>query len=342
MKIKPVRVHILTEGGSNIGMGHIARCNALCEAFLNIGIEATIIVDNESSIGEIIGVGNHILFNWVNNEEALLAKIDLTNSIVIVDSYKVDKPSLLKLSLVCNKIAYIDDHGRLDYPKGLLLVPINFMKYLNIPYNRSRDMLNGKEYILLRKPFWNYRSKRSINEEIEQVMIMMGGMDLKNLSSLAIELVHGQYPTAQIHLVFNKDLLYVQEWKERLGSRLSIIKGVSALEMRELMSQMDIAIVTAGQSAYELMSTGIPTIQISVAENQIWAIHAIKDIGYLDKVIDSNENGFEETFRSNLIDIKSKERRSKMREIGQKEIDGIGATRLAQDILKYFNKWEHE
>ncbi|MBO3698381.1 hypothetical protein J4E76_07960 [Fabibacter sp. E12] len=335
-------VYILTEGGANVGFGHIARCYALSQAFQQQGAKAKLVVNGDDSLRKLINEDEYICYDWLNDTKGLLANLDAEEAIFILDSYKVDKAGLDQLAANCPNIAYLDDHGRTDYPKGLILVPINFMHYLDLPYDEDRDMLIGQKYILIRKPFWSATSSVEITEEIKEVMIMMGGMDLKNLSGLALKTISEQFPKATIHLIYNKDKWHIAEWKQRLGDRLKILSGLNANEMCELMCKMDLALITAGQAAYELFCLGIPTIQVSVAENQIWALHAIKEEGYTEHIIDSNGPDYEAYLVLAVKQVRSMEERKKMRKIGRQIVDGQGSMRLAEDIMLYFNRTDHE
>lgn len=338
MEIPLADIYILTEGGVSKGFGHIARCFALSQAFDKQGYRCSLIVNGDDSIRRIIGDTSFLCLDWINQAQDFLDKVDKTNAVFIIDSYRVDYKQLEHYSNLCKKIAFLDDHGRMDYPEGLILVPINFLSYLNTPYSLERDMIVGKSYILIREPFWKATSERIIKPEIKRVLIMMGGMDVQDLSLTIIDAAINELKGANFDFVYNRSNINASELENIYDPILKHHSSLNAEEMCVLMKEVDLAIVTAGQAAYELLSLGVPTIQISVAENQIWALHALKDIGYMDDILDAHSSTFLADLKSSVKEVKSQENRRDMRRKGMNEVNGQGAMKLAGDVVKYFNQ----
>jgi len=170
-----MKVVILTEGGGEIGFGHITRCIALCEAFEEKDINPILLVNGDNSILDFIKYKNFQRFDWIKNKEKIFQNIAKSDFIVI-DSYLAEKSIYDKISEVTDgKILMIDDYNRIDYPKGIVVNPSIYGDKLNYLRNSGVIYLFGKDYIILRKEFWNAPEK-TISWKVENVLITFGGM----------------------------------------------------------------------------------------------------------------------------------------------------------------------
>ena len=142
----------MTEGGNDIGFGHITRCKSLCEAFEKNGIIPTFITNDNKAVRELLRDKNHYVFNWSEEEEELFGIIENAD-IVIIDSYLADINLLRKVSEIIKFPVYIDDNMRLDYPKGLVLNGNKFAEELNYPQKEGISYLLGCRYFPLRREF---------------------------------------------------------------------------------------------------------------------------------------------------------------------------------------------
>ena len=115
-----MKVLILTEGGIQFGMGHITRCMALYEAFVEKGVETLIIVNGDETVDSLLSGANFIRTNWLKNEEETFDKLE-NYDIVVVDSYHADFEFYQALSQKVKVPVYFDDTIRLDYPGGIVI-----------------------------------------------------------------------------------------------------------------------------------------------------------------------------------------------------------------------------
>ncbi|HQF37072.1 MAG TPA: hypothetical protein PLL26_05540 [Candidatus Dojkabacteria bacterium] len=67
-----LKVFILTEGGKNIGFGHITRCTALYQAFEEKGIIPKFIVNGDESVLDLLKDLNYRLLNWIDKKKNYL------------------------------------------------------------------------------------------------------------------------------------------------------------------------------------------------------------------------------------------------------------------------------
>ena len=116
-----MKVHIFTEGGKKNGFGHISRCSALYEEILSRGIQVDFIVAGDVQKISFLDEIKIINDNWLD-KEYLVNRIS-KNDYVIIDSYEAEKEIYDLISNLSRKALYIDDTGRLQYPKGIIVNP---------------------------------------------------------------------------------------------------------------------------------------------------------------------------------------------------------------------------
>lgn len=86
-----MKVTILTEGGRDIGYGHITRCTSIYEAFEEIGKQSQLVVNGDETIEDLLKGKNYKVFNWLDDQQLLFEILDNAN-IVFIDSYLAKDP----------------------------------------------------------------------------------------------------------------------------------------------------------------------------------------------------------------------------------------------------------
>ena len=107
-------------------------------------------------------------------------------------------------------------------------------------------------------------------------------------------------------------------------------------DLSGLMTSADIAVSGGGQTLYELAASGVPTVALCLADNQQPNITALTNVSLLSAgpLAEAVAGGFqvvEEACRRLATD---RALRAKLSRAGQRLIDGRGAARAADVILK--------
>jgi len=300
---------ILTEAGKRIGFGHLTRCIGLYQGLKEKNIDIELIVNADSSANHLLKGINHKRINWLKNREPIFKKLESID-IVIIDSYLADLDFYKKVSEIVKIPVYIDDYKRLDYPKGVVISPSIYGDKLNYPKKDGIKYLLGKDYIILRKEFWQI-PKKKINKRIKNVLITFGGMNHKNLVKKIAKHLKNKFN-------FNT---YIVEPN----------KNLSAKDMLKLMLKADLCISGGGQTTYELARVGVPTIGICFAKNQLNNLIYGEKEGYLKFAGWFDEEKLPRKIENFLIDL-NYEKRVKMNKIGQESVDVRGIKRLLKTI----------
>jgi len=325
-----MKVFIITEGGENIGLGHITRCTSIYQAFEEAGIKPQLIVNGDQTVGDLLTDKSCKVFNWLNDRKALLAAVQNAD-IVFVDSYLADYDLYEKLSSVVKTAVYIDDNVRLNYPKGFVLNGAIFAEQMRYPKRKEVNYLLGAQYAPLRKEFWDI-SDKPIRDNLETVLITFGGIDSHNVTPKVLKLLKDAYPALLKKVIISKSFQNIAEIEKLKDSNTELVYYPNAAQMRKVMLESDIAISAGGQTLNELARVGVPTIGICIAENQSQNIEGWRKSGFLKYAGWCSEANLEQRLKNFLRYLTSKRIRMRMSKIGRKVIDGQGYKRIINAI----------
>ena len=199
-----MKVFILTEGGKDIGLGHITRCTSLYQAFEEIGIPLQLIVNGDQTVQDLLKDKNCKVFDWLNDRETLFVTVENAD-IVFIDSYVADHDLYEKISNMVKTAVCFDDDIRLNYPRGFVLNGAVFAEQMPYPKRKDVTYLLGARYAPLRKVFWDVPA-RPIGDNLETILITFGGADIHNLTPKVLKLLTDAYPEVLKKVIIAKSL----------------------------------------------------------------------------------------------------------------------------------------
>ena len=325
-----MNVVILTEGGRDIGFGHVARCSSIYQAFEQFGIYPRFIINGDDSVKSILSDIDVDIINWID-DLSIISKSD----IVIVDSYLADIDTFNELSNNVSLVAYIDDNNRLDYPKGIVIngtldtSNMNYQKRDNIKY------LLGNDYIPLRKDFWDI-PKIKIKDSIETILITMGGNDLRNLTPKILDLLNNYFPDINKKIIIADSFENVTEIEKLKNNHVELIYSPDSSEIINVMASSDLSISSSGQTLYELACLGVPTIAIGIIDNQKNNIKNWINQGFIEYVGCWNDEDLLENILDRIELLKDKNIRYDKRLLGVRAVNGKGSLKIVKSILNEF------
>ncbi len=323
-------VLILTEGGKNAGLGHIARCVSVYQAFEEVGIRPELVVNGDETVPDFVRGKNCRIFDWLSDRESLFVGLRGAD-IVFVDSYLADYELYEKISDIAGTGVYFDDDIRIKYPKGFVLNGAVFAERMSYPEGNGVKYLLGTQYAPLRREFWEVPEK-AINAILETVMITFGGADIRNLTPRILKLLQSTYPELFKKVIIGRCFQNITEIEELEDNYTELIYYPDAAEMKKAMLESDTAISSAGQTMYELARTGVPTIGICTAENQSRNIKEWADTGFLEYLGWYDCERFEQKLKSRLEHLVDKYARMNVSQAGRKIVDGQGCKRVLNAI----------
>ena len=326
-----MKVFIITEGGKDIGFGHITRCLSLYQAFEERGIKPKFIINGDDDSEYLLKNINYQIFNWLDERNKLFAILKSAD-ISIIDSYLADISFYNTLSDLVKIPVYIDDNKRLDYPNGIVVNGNIHAEKLKYPKKDGITYLLGNKYTPLRKEFWEVPEKK-IKENIESIMVTFGGDDAQNMTPKIMNLLNKEYPNLKKNVIIGKSFNNIDEIKKEADYNTKLIYYPNAQKMKEIMLESDIAISAGGQTLYELARLGVPTIGVCVADNQLGIIKEWEKLDFIEYAGWYNEKSILQRIFKLFKKLENRIIRESKSKIARYHLDGKGSIRIVNKLL---------
>ncbi|MCP5105627.1 MAG: UDP-2,4-diacetamido-2,4,6-trideoxy-beta-L-altropyranose hydrolase [bacterium] len=324
-------VLILTEGGRNIGYGHLVRCLSLCQAFEAEDINTQFIVNGDDSINDILRDRTFRVLNWIEEHRQLEQTVNQADA-VLVDSYLAGIEVYRWISSNARIPVYLDDTRRLDYPSGTIVNWGIGAHKLGYPENENISYLLGPSYISLRKPFWEIPEKE-IKKDVQCVMVTFGGDDSKNITPKVLDFLTHRYPALEKQIVIGSAFQNTREIEAAADAHTQLIHSPDARGMKTLMMEDDIAVSSGGQTLYELARAGVPTIAVAVAENQRNNVEGWAETRFIENAGFWKDAPLIKNIAAAFQRLHDMDRRVRSYETGRRLVPGNGAGRIINHIF---------
>lgn len=327
-----MNLYVLTEGFTYTGYGHVTRCMAIAQKFIEYNINVVFIVNGDKNVLEILHDFQVISLNWQQDFKALQPLLKDADAI-LVDSYLAPLDVYEYIHSLVSCCVYLDDYNRLDYPSGIIVngtVGAELLPYSNKP---GTLYLLGKKYVLLRDAFKDIPEKRIISNVVNSVLVTFGGTDPLNMTTKVLKVLREKYSLWNKKIVLGASFRDKENIRSLADSNTEFYCNIGAEKMKELMLNVDVAISAAGQTINELAITGVPSLICKVADNQDNNIIGWKNNGFLINSINALKGWDEDEFAICLDSILDKDTRERLSIAGKTTIDAKGADRLVKSLL---------
>lgn len=325
-----MQIKILTEAGPTIGYGHLSRCSSLYDAAIAREIAAELIVYGDVGDVNFLGCRQVKSIDWM--DETYIEDNIKETDYVIIDSYLASEEIYRHIARKAKKALYIDDTNRITYPPGIIVNPALGIGDLKYDLTAGQELYYGAEYVILRDAFHNVKRTR-YRDEIEKVLITMGGTDTANVTPHIIDSLCSAYLEIDFAVVVSQEKLEGYQVQYQNSNNIKFHANLSAEDMRDLMLQADFAITAAGQTIYELIATQTPFIPIKVAENQVNNINALYEQNLMIECLDYLERSFIDKLGNNFQTMMNFDIRKTYQNRCKNIIDGKGAQRIIDKII---------
>lgn len=325
-----MKVNILTEGFEGTGVGHLTRCQAIGDAFLERNIEYTIIANSDGDKFRYVNQGYSIQLDWLRDINALTTALN-GSDIIIIDSYKAGITLYELVTKLAKVPVFFDDTQRITYPCGVIING----QYGSEKWEYSQsafEHLLGIKYLPLRKEFWDCaKQKRQV---LQNVFLTIGVNSISELLKGIINVLAVQYPN--LHFNILTDSADFATFSKVSFTNTSVYQSLSAIQMVALMRECDVAVSAGGQTLNELIRFSIPTVAINIANNQVRNIKNYESLGLVRYAGSSNDpnifNNICKIFNELISDINVD---SKSNTEKQNLIDGQGSRRIVHKLIEY-------
>ena len=304
-----MNIAIRADASEIIGAGHVMRCLTLAEA-LKIQNAQLVFICQElpGHLCDFIeakgypvyrlpsGQKKHPLnksIDWqydAENTKSILTGIDGEIEWLIVDHYELDNKWELEVAGCAKQIMVIDDLANRKHQCNILLDQ-NYSSPLNDAANKRYvelvpeycKVLLGPKYALLRDEFLNYKNKTGPKKvQAKRVLISLGGSDVYNVTSKIIDALGGMNTEVlEVDVVVGQSNPLCAE----IERKCAVFEGFNfycqTSNMASLIANSDMVIGAGGTSTWERCYLGVPSLVITIADNQIRSTEALAKDGYV-------------------------------------------------------------
>lgn len=313
------KVVFRVDSSSQIGLGHVMRCLTLAGQLKKAaditficrdlaGNIASVVQDNGfdvyllngkdkgrlSGYEQLLGVG--AAFDAQETAELLRSKFAMPLDCLVVDQYALGASWEKELRPYAQKVMAIDDLANREHDCDILLdqncaIKARYEKL--VP--RECQLFLGTRFFLLREEFYAAREAlKQRDGSIKNIFVFFGGGDAGQDTMKALKAIKRLKRTdIKINVVvgagnINKDnmRLFCQKAGMEFYCQINCIT--------RLMNEADLAIGAGGTTSWERCFLGLPSLVVSIAENQTGGCEALHQAGCID-YLGENKDVTEET-----------------------------------------------
>lgn len=307
----PKLIYIRVDASIQIGSGHVERCLTLSKILSERDVKVHFIC--RSHIGHmaerIKSEGFGITMLPLTTDYVVEPILKEKYKSWLGASWELDAKNTSDILLKSNPIWLIVDHYAVDVSWEHLVKSLTNIKIMAIDglANRSHDcdllldqtysldgiarwndlipsyckLLSGAKYALLRPEF--IKVKNSLRQRtglVKRILIAFGGVDEINATCTALEaVISSNHNDIFIDVVIGKDNPHISQLKALCDKLAYVELHIQTSNIAELMAAADLSIGAGGTMVWERCYLGLPTLLISIAENQVKQAVAVQSFG---------------------------------------------------------------
>lgn len=195
-------------------------------------------------------------------------------------------------------------------------------------------LLLGPHYALLQPEYALYRkSMKERDGSIKRILVFFGGSDPNNITKMAIEAILIAAPEhLEADIVIGANNNNLSSLTEHFSNEVQLHFFGHRDHLADLMAKADIAIGAIGGTTWERMCMGLPTLAISLTENQRPTADALARAGLIRYAGHITEINVEQLVSQLNIFNNDSQLIAEMSAETKKLVDGLGAARVAEEM----------
>jgi UDP-2,4-diacetamido-2,4,6-trideoxy-beta-L-altropyranose hydrolase len=310
-----------------MGGGHVRRCLVLADALAEAGWTISFVCNADALA--IVPALSRRGFAMIEAREfdPAVPPPSLRGALLVVDHYQLDTAFESACRPWATRILVIDDLADRHHDCDVLLD--------QSPGRRSDDyaglvpaeceLLLGPSYALLDRRFRVVRRARKPAGKVECVLVNFGTTDNANATTVVLDALDEAKNGVAIDVVIGGAAPHLASLRARLAADAL---HVDVDDMAALLQQADLAIGAGGVGALERCALGVPSLILTVADNQIANATALAQAGaalYLGGIADTSSSAIATALRKLCADDAA---RHAMSGTAAALVDGLGAARV--------------
>jgi UDP-2,4-diacetamido-2,4,6-trideoxy-beta-L-altropyranose hydrolase len=355
-----MKVAIRVDASSAMGSGHLIRCRTLAAKLKQAGAEVVFMcrehhgnlnkfLENEGFevrslvLPSVTAATSDSYAAWLgvsqitDAQETIQGLRGYRPDLLIVDHYALNTEWHKQLRPFIGRLMVIDDLFNRSHDCDFLLdqnLTACEKNYETLVSARCQRLL-GTDYALLSDEYSKLRQQGdACSGQLNKVLIYFGGVDPDNLSGMALKaLSEDNLKEVEVSLVIGaNNPPYKHELLQQAQQRPNTVVLEPQKSLSELMFDTDLMIGAGGATSWERLCLGVPSVIVTLAENQQYISSTLDKFG-LAVHLGSSEQVTEKDFFSAVDELAQQpEKLVSMSAAGRGLVDGQGCARVV-DVL---------
>jgi len=308
-----MRVVIRSDASLSIGSGHVVRCLTLADGLRENGAYVEFVTrlhpGHSCDLIESHGVRVHRLpeMNSHFEPEPSLAhaawlgtnwEVDCAQTMaaiqegsrewdwLVVDHYALEFRWERQMRRASNRIMVIDDLADRTHDCDLL-VDQNLVREFKTRYSgktpRYSKLLLGPEFAILQRSYVDLRKRTPHRQDsIGEILIYFGGIDAEDWTGRALSaFLNLNRSDIVLHVVVGSSDSHERELRSRATGQDNVLFYRNLPSLASLMRRADLAIGATGTTTWERLCMGLPTLVVTLDDNQIAAAEELSRRGLI-------------------------------------------------------------
>lgn len=320
-----MRIIFRTKGNHKQGMGDVMGSVALAEMLKNKS-EVLFVVDNDIEAVDSISQRGYRVKAVNNLKEELAFLESFKPDAIVVNQLNSQKDFLAELKQRTKVLVTIDDVG-----PGSSIADIRFNPLYYIP-----ESYCSPEFIPLRKEFQDINKKeRKISRDVKKILVTLGGSDTYGFTPKVVHALSCVPSDVEITVITGPAFQHTVQLNRAIreaGRQFSIFKNVD--NMADIMFSSEIAVCSGGITLFELACAGTPAVVICGEPFEDETAARMQDSGFGINLGFGDHVGERSIMEAADSLMKNYTKRLEMSRRGKELVDGIGAKRMAEVIMR--------
>jgi UDP-2,4-diacetamido-2,4,6-trideoxy-beta-L-altropyranose hydrolase len=288
-----MKIAFVTEGGPDMGMGHIVRMVTLAGE-IGDKAELSFLTKSDMTTLKHIKEAGFIAYKLNDDSEMLESLKELKPDIVVIDKLEVEEnfAKTLKASIKTRLVIFENTSAANEYADIVVnaVFGSQFENRRFLDKNTNTLYFYGPKYWILRKEFCEFnRTEEILSGKVTKVLLIFGGSDPSNLTSTVLNELLSLKKDFRIDVVLGLHFEYFDALNRVLTQHPAKKENVNIYKnirnVAELMHKADLVITSPGLSVFEALSVMTPVIAV---HQNLWQKDSFK--------------GFVETLGKNEMD----------------------------------------
>lgn len=329
-----MKILIITEANEKVASGHLMESIALYKKLVANNIEALILRNHDmpclwAKKLESINNATYSFSLYQGMEEILKHLKDNAYDVIVTDLREIQNEQLLRIKQVFQgKIICLDEWGNRFLNCHAIvnnMADRSFWDYKD----STAQIYAGGQYLILNSALKNYHAKKKvISQEIQNIVITMGGVDINNSTQKIYDIIKQIDSIKTIHIVLGGGYSNEEKMRQSVEADLRCVVHKNIDYLFELIYDADVAFCAGGNTMYEIACIGTPAIVVPTMSHEEINGRAFQRAGFGHVFVRDDMKEILPFMLS--FDQKM---RAQMSGCGKKLIDGNGVERVLQIIL---------